>query len=180
MNRYVILCGSAPNDFRQKKLIKKYDFLISDEGNAIPAGLIVIFPNGVPELLLEATLNDVLDKAAGEKDGSAPDGSTSESPCAGANEVTTDEILLYICAQTKEDLDALSEYEAVGFGRLPVVRLGGEEIRKEVIEYYEDLAHKTGVSLRVEYEADDDFIAEEELGWEKVSPAADFLTQGAL
>ena len=64
MKKYAILCGSAPNDYRQKKLEEKYDFLETKEG--FEPGSIVSFPNGVTELFLESVLNESFDKAADE------------------------------------------------------------------------------------------------------------------
>ena len=73
MRRCAILCGSAPEDFRQKRLAAKYDSL-ADESGYEPAG-IVMFPNDVHELLLESTLNSALDEAS-------------------------DEVLLYLCTES--------------------------------------------------------------------------------
>lgn len=149
MKRYAVLCGSAPEGFRQKKLELTYEFLTGAEGasGADSGANIIVFPNGISELSLEAVLNDALDNAASEDDG---------------------EVLLYFYAASEADLNALSEYEAVGYGRLPVVRLCGEEIRRDVIAYYMDLAEQTGVRLIVEYGQDGEFLKEEELGWERV------------
>ena len=104
---------------------------------------IIVFPNGVDELFLENTLGNIF----------------SEEP---------DEVLLYFFARCEADLDALSEYETAGCGHMPVVKLCGEEIRREVIEYYEGLAEKMEVNFRVMYEADGELVSEESLGWEKV------------
>lgn len=111
MTKYVLLLGCAPEDYRQKKLEEIHGFLTSEEGGLIPEQNIIILPNGTNELLLESTLNGIVD----------------EQP---------DEAYLYIFAKSAEDLTALSEYEAVGYGKLDIVRLGDEEIRKEIIEYY--------------------------------------------
>lgn len=129
LNRYALLCGSAPDDFRQKKLVAKYDFLV-DENGYEPSG-IVMFPNGVHELLLESVLNGTLDAAP-------------------------DELLLYFCTMRPSAPDA------------EVVRLGTEEIRRDVLAYYAGLAEELGVRLRVEYEADVELVSEEALGYERV------------
>ena len=129
LTRYALLCGSAPEDFRQKKLVAKYDSLV-DESGYEPGG-IVVFPNGVHELLLESVLNGALDAAP-------------------------DELLLYFCTMRLAAPDA------------EVVRLGTEEIRRDVIAYYAVLAEELGVRLRVEYEADAGLVSEESLGYERV------------
>lgn len=144
---YAILCGSAPEDFRQKKLTDMHDFLTRADGGLISEENIIVFPNGVHELLLEATLNNAFDNAVGEDDG---------------------EVLLYLCTRTETDLNAVSECEAVGYGKVALVRMGDDEIRKDVIAYYEGLAERMGVRFRVVYDADGEFMREEELGWEQV------------
>lgn len=60
MTRYALLCGSAPEDFRQKKLADMHDFLVTEAGGTLPESNIVVFPNGVPELMLESVLNNTL------------------------------------------------------------------------------------------------------------------------
>ena len=129
MRRCAILCGSAPEDFRQRKLVAKYDFLV-DEGGFEPCG-IVMFPNGMHELLLESALNNALEEVS-------------------------DEVLLYLCTESPPAPDA------------EVVRLGTEEIRRDVIAYYAGLAEELGVRLCVEHEADTQLVSEEALGYERV------------
>lgn len=68
MLRFSILLGSAPEDFRQKKLEDMYDFLSSKNGGRG----VVTFANGISELMLEMVL----------------DNSLKQNP---------DSILLYIC-----------------------------------------------------------------------------------
>ena len=148
MVRYAVLCGSAPQGFYQKKLEHVHDALVSAASGALPESAIVMFPNGVHELLLEAALNNALEYAASEDDG---------------------EVLLYLCARSEADLNALSEYEAVGYGKVALVRLGDDEIRKDVIAYYEDLARKMEVGFRVVYDYDGELVSEETLGWEHVT-----------
>lgn len=143
MTRFAVLCGAAPDGFRQKKLEKTYESLVSGS-DAVPPQNIIVFPNGVQELFLEGVLSRFCD----------------DEP---------DEILLHFFALSEADLNALSDYEAVGYGRIPLVRLGDEEIRKEVIAYYEGLAEKLGIALRADYSVDADFVSEEELGYEKIS-----------
>ncbi|MBQ7158681.1 MAG: hypothetical protein IJS09_04540 [Treponema sp.] len=146
MVHYAILCGSAPEGFRQKKLIALHDFLTSKEGGLLPERNIIIFPSGVHELMLECTLNNALDEAAEEDDG---------------------EVLLYFCTQTDADLHAeLSDSSIEG---VEVVRLGKDEIRKDVIAYYaEKLAGMLEVNCRVMYEADGELVSEESFGYERI------------
>ena len=61
MKKYAILCGSAQQGFRQKKMYDMYDFLLTDEGGAFLEGNICVFPNGINELMLECVLNSVID-----------------------------------------------------------------------------------------------------------------------
>ena len=147
MTRCAVLCGSAPKNYFQKKLVDMHDFLTSDGGDPIPERNVIVFPNGVHELLLESVLNGVFDSAAEEDDG---------------------EVLLYFCARTESDLSAeLSDSVCAG---IEVIRLGDNEIRKEVIVYYtETLADMLEVKCSVTYEADDEFVSEETLGYERIS-----------
>ena len=180
MSKYAILCGSAPKGFRQKKLKYKYDFLESEAGRCCESGYIVDFPNGVNELFLEGVLNEALEKAAdAEDDGDGtPDAEpfnataedallAGEADAPNADDCTAGEVLLYLCARSCADLRAeLSDCAVPG---IEVVRLGDDEVRKEVIAYYADLAEKMGVCFRVEYDWDGEFVREEEeLGWEGV------------
>lgn len=144
--KYALLCGSAPEDFRQKKLVEMHDYLTSEAGGSVSERNIIIFPNGVPELLLESVLNGVFDSAA-EEDSS--------------------EVLLYFCAMTEADLNAeLSDSYVSG---VEVVRLGEGEIRKDVIAYYaEKLAGMLEVNCRVMYETDGELVSEESFGYERI------------
>ncbi len=142
MIRYAILCGSAPEGFQQKKLVAMHDFLVSKEGGLLSEPNIVLFPNGVQELMLECFVNNRFDEAAEEDDS---------------------EVLLYLCAQSVADLDA-----KLACADCDVVRLGSDEIRKDVIAYYEGLAERIGVKFCVVYEADDAFVSEAVLGYERI------------
>lgn len=158
---YALLCGSAPARLIQKKLADTYASLTAGSGASDDKFCgngrnVIAFPCGISELSLEAALNGALDYAAD----AALEEDTGDGGC---------EILLYFCARTEDDLNALSEYEATGYGRLPVIRLGGEEIRKDVIAYYEDLAEKLDVRLIVELEACGEFVREENLRLEMAS-----------
>lgn len=147
MNCYAVLCGSAPENYRQKKLVYMHDFLTSEKGGSVPESNIIIFPNGANELFLESVLNGIFDDAAAEE---------------------KSDVLLYFCAESESDLKIeLSDCERAG---VEAVRLGKNEIRKDVIAYYsEKLARMLDVKCRVIYEADNQLISEEELGYESVS-----------
>ena len=162
LTSYALLCGSAPKGFRQRKIEYKYDFLTSEAGGKFQPGSIVVFPNGVDELFLESLLNETLEKASDAED----DGATGEAGLLNADDYTAGQVLLYLCARSQANLCAeLSDCAVPG---VEVVRLGEDEVRKEVIAYYADLAEKMGVDFRVEYDWDGELIAEESLGWEKV------------
>ena len=148
MSRFAVLCGAAPDGFRQEKLAETYDSLVAGEKKVPPANIIV-FPNGVHELLLEGALSQILD----------------EEP---------EEILICFFALAEADLNALSDYEATGTGRIPLVRLGKDEIRREVISYYEDLAKDMGIALSVTYFSDRSFVSEGELGYEEIGSGIGF------
>ena len=163
MSKYAILCGSAPKGLCQKKLEDKYDFLMSIAGGKCQPGSIVVFPNGVNELFLEGLLNDAFENATdAEDDGDdacgteLADASAEAAPFAGdeaslnVDDGTMGQVLLYLCARTQADLRAeLSDCAVPG---VEVVLLGEDEVRKEVIAYYADLAEKMGVDFRVEYD----------------------------
>lgn len=57
LNSYALLLGSAPEDYRQKKIEEMFDFLDSKK-NA--GDSIVTFANGISELMLEAVLGNSL------------------------------------------------------------------------------------------------------------------------
>ena len=131
-----------------------HDFLVSESGGSLPERNIVIFPNGMHELMLESALNGAFDDAAGEDDEAS-----SDTESAG-------EVLLHLCALSESDLHAeLSDSAIAG---VEVVRLGNDEIRKDVIAYYEALAERMGIGFQVRYDADDELVSEAVLGYERV------------
>ncbi len=139
---YAVLCGAAPELFQQKKLTVMHDFLRSADSGSFTEKNIVLFPHGVHELLLESVLNGLFDAAAEENDG---------------------EVLLYFCAKTNADLQAeLSDSCVAG---VQAVRLGADEIRKDVIAWYADLAKKLEIGFRVVYENDAELVSEKRLGY---------------
>ena len=66
MMNYALLCGSAPNDYWQKKIISMYNFLLSDKGGSIPDKNICMFPNGIEDVTIEIVLNNILSGKAGD------------------------------------------------------------------------------------------------------------------
>ncbi|WP_294431693.1 hypothetical protein [uncultured Treponema sp.] len=148
--RYALLCGSAPENFGQKKLEDFHDSL--EQTGEYQPGNIVAFPNGVQELFLELALNEAVDKLCAEAD--------EESDVIG-------KILLYFCARTEADLDSeLADSYTPG---VQVVRLGNDEVRKDVIEYYQGLCKRCDIDMQVVYDWDGDFVSEKDLGYEKLS-----------
>ena len=145
MTKCAILCGTAPEDYRQKKLVEMQDFLESAEGGSYEPGSIIVFPNGVKELFLEGTLNSAFDNVSEEEE--------------------QGEVLLYICTKITADKNAMMKDVEV---ECEVVRLGEDEIRKDVLAYYKDLSEKLDVKFNVTYDVCDEYVSEEELGYEKV------------
>ena len=99
---------------------------------------ITIFPNGVNELLLEYALNNCVEHTRNDK-----------SDCAV-------KIFLYICALSQDCIK--DDY----------ITLGNDEIRKSVIAHYAAVAEKVGAEMQAVYDWDDELIAEESLGWDRV------------
>lgn len=146
LNHYAILCGSAPEGFRQKKLEDMYDFLINPEGKKYKPENIIAFSSGITELYLEGLLNELFDRAS---------------------DYENSEVFLYLCAEKEPDLHA--EVSGCSVSGIEVVKLGHEEVRKEVISYYQKLAEMMEIIFRVEYVFDNDFVSEESLGYEMCS-----------
>ncbi len=145
--RYALLLGSAPEGFRQKKL---EDMWISLESSGRYApGNILAFPNGVNELFLESVLRETIDKLC--------DAENEDNDGNGG-------LFLHLCTKSEADLHA--ELTDSAIPGVEVVRLGKNEIRKEVIAYYADLAEKLDVGFEVEYALDGVFESEKSLGWE--------------
>ena len=130
MSRYALLFGSAPENFRQKKLSDMHDFLVSGKGGNWKEKEIIEFPNGLDDLTFSFTLNSL-------------------------HEQEYDSVLIYICTQKPvEDSDES-------------IWLGGEEIRKDHISFFE--SNRGNTSVQVIYDSCCDFISDESLGYEKVS-----------
>lgn len=77
-------------------------------------------------------------------------------------------IFLYICT-----LQTVGESEES-------IWLGGEEIRKDVIEHYQELAAECGIDMQVIFDSDSEMVSEDELGWEKVIEPVEITTQETL
>ena len=60
MTKYAILLGAAKTGFQQKKLTQFHDSLVSDGG--FSEREIVVFPNGISEILLEYALNNAIEQ----------------------------------------------------------------------------------------------------------------------
>ena len=138
MKRCAFLCGAAKEGFQQKKFSQMHERLLSED---YLEREITLFPNGVDELMLECALNGAFDSEA-------------------------DEIFLYFCARTEADLD--SELADSYTSEVQAVRLGNDEVRKDVIEYYQGLCNRCDIDMQVVYDWDGDFVSQESLGWEKV------------
>lgn len=213
LTKFAILLGSAPEDFRQKKIEDMFDFLDSKRSKG---DSIVTFANGISEMMLEMVMdnsvkqltNAVVSSAStttqsehhsatqschsefisestkemlkqvqhdGHFERFAPThalatSDVSESTNARHSEAKPknlflqemfrsaqhDVLLLYICT-----LQPLSDNDKSFW-------LGGEEIRRDVILHYQELAAEYGIDMQVVFDFDRELVKEEELGWEKV------------
>ena len=142
MAKFAILLGDAPEDFRQKKIEDMFDFLDSkrNKGDSI-----VTFANGISEMMLELVLDNSLKQLAEEV----------VEPAETTSNGKMNSILLYICTS-----QPVAERENS-------IWLGGEEIRRDVIEHYQELARECGIDMQVVMEDDSEILNEKELGWEK-------------
>lgn len=59
LNRYALLCGSAPVGFSQKKINEIHDFLVSSSGGSFSEAEIAVFPNGVSEEMLSFAVENL-------------------------------------------------------------------------------------------------------------------------
>ncbi len=180
MTKFTLLLGSAPEDFRQKKIEEMFGFLDSkrNKGDSI-----VTFANGISELMLEAVLNNSMKQLANVGHFELADfrcrpHSDSESNKEMLKQVQHDgiskfqsdgfrkynSIFLYICT-----LQPVEENEKS-------IWLGGEEIRRDVILHYQGLATECGIDMQVIFDSDSEMASEEELGWEDVIPTGSTTT----
>lgn len=141
--KFAILLGSAPEDFRQKKIEDMFDFLDSKR-NA--GDSIVAFANGISEMMLEMVIGNSVRQLTNAVVSSA---STTTN-----NKMNS--IILYVCTlQPVED------------GEKSFL-LGGEEIGRDVISHYQEVAAECGIDMQVVFDFDGELVSEEKLGWEKV------------
>lgn len=156
MLKYAVLCGSAPDGFSQKKLNEMKDFLASKEGGSWAKGGIVSFPNGVSEKTLETVLENIktqaenarLEKSGYENLGNSLSIPHDEEVSAGLRESSKVKLFLYICT-----LSPVSESEKS-------VWLGGEEVRKSVIE---DFGNCEWIETQVVYDCGREMVRDEEV-----------------
>lgn len=157
MPKFAVLCGSAPDGFSQKKLNEMKDFLASKEGGSWAKGGIVSFPNGVSEKTLETVLENIkaqarnarLEKSGYENLRNALSLPKKEDISEGLCESSKVKIFLYICT-----LSPISESDKS-------VWLGGEEVRKSVIEALASSA--TEIEAQVVYGSGREMVREEEM-----------------
>ena len=164
MIHYALLCGSAPNDFRQKKLEDLHNELLIKDGWHVTA-----FANGVDELTLEYALNNIFDGNAGDNAEEIPNQVRNDSAQLRNDSVQHvsvwhASVLLYFCARSEADLNA-----KMADADCEVVRLGENEIRRDVIAYYAELAERFGLDFQIVYDWDSEWVSEESLGYEKVT-----------
>lgn len=58
MKRFAILCGEAPEDFKQQKLVQMHDFLLSGDGGHWDDKDIIEFPAGINAQFLRTVLEN--------------------------------------------------------------------------------------------------------------------------
>ncbi len=157
MKHYALLLGSAPEGFNQKKLNDMRDFLADEKGLWAKSG-IISFPNGLSEKTLEQILENIkaeIKNTYKEKEAyfnlaKAIQIQKSESLQNKFQENAEFKILLYICT-----LSPVADEDKS-------VWLGGEEIRKSVIEKFSEFCRSSSISVQVIYDACRDFVSDEE------------------
>lgn len=157
MKNYALLLGSAPEGFSQKKLNDMLDLLASEKGLWAKCG-IVSFPNGASEKTLRHILENIkneIENAKREKEAycnlaNALQIQKSESLQNKLQENAEFKILLYICT-----LSPISESDKS-------IWLGGEEIRKSMVEVFCEFCRSSGSNIQVVYDSCRDFVPDEE------------------
>ena len=157
MKYYALLLGSAPEGFRQKKLNEILDFLASEKKLWAKSG-IISFPNGASEKTLKTVIENIkneIENAKREKEAycnlsNARQIQKNESLQNGLKENAKFKILLYTCT-----LSPVAESEKS-------IWLGGEEIRKSVIEEFYEFCKRSGCNIQVIYDCDRNFSGDEE------------------
>ena len=130
--RYAVLCGSAPDDYRQKKLIEMNDFLTDQKYSSVYNRNLYIFSNSINEVMLKLVLNKSFSLGAKKN-------------------------LLFSIINEIPFLDSKMD-----------IWLGGEKIRRDVIVYVVNFAKINGISSKMSYDIDREFVREEEHSNEKV------------
>ena len=139
MKRYALLCGSAPEDYRQKKLNDMIDSLSEKDGWNVTC-----IANGTDEFMLEYALNNVLDGNTGD-DASGlflyfctktPVDDSEETFWLGENEIRKDVIEHYakLFAESGIDFQLVydSDREMVSEEELGYEKLSEDERREFV------------------------------------------------
>lgn len=164
MTRFAILCGSAPEDFRQKKFEEMFDFVSSKNKER---GGIVSFPNGISEFMLEMVLNNSFKQLSNSSHSELVSESIKEIlkqdvddndslRVQHADIHNSNSILLYMCTCMPVKNNEKSLW------------LGGEEIRRDVIEHYKALAEQLGIDMQVVIDSENEMVSEEKLGYKKI------------
>lgn len=97
--------------------------------------------NGTDEFMLEYALNNVIAENADDE-------------TSGVQHIS---VLLYFCTETP-----VADSEET-------IWLGGNEIRKDVIEYYAKLFAENEIDFQVIYDSDREMVSEEDLGYEELT-----------
>ena len=168
MIKFALLFGSAPAGFCQKKLIEMKKSLASKNGGSWGEGGIVSFPNGASEGTLKIVFENIKTQAENlrdEKSGYKKLKNALSLPC---NKDISEEffenckikIFLYICT-----LSPVEESEKS-------VWLGGEEVKKSVIDDFIEFPRALDVTcqdeigafndIQVIYDSDREFVREED------------------
>lgn len=227
MLRFSILLGSAPEDYRQKKIEDMFNFLDSkrNKGDSI-----VTFANGISEMMLELVLDNSIKQLASNCHSRArakpsvivhgnlslqedcrlkPDNDVNVKSNDDTNVKNGNDSLSHSATQScHSELDSEStnsrHFEAkpknlflqkmfrvaqhnglllytctlqpVGDGE-ESFWLGGEEIRRDVILHYQELAAECGIDMQVVFDFDSEMVSEEELGWEEVIEPVEIAKQ---
>ncbi len=139
MTKYALLCGSAPENYRQKKLEAMFDSLSKKEGWSVTC-----MANGMDEFMLEYALNNVLDGNTGDDVGGVliyfctkvPVSDNEETFWLGENEIRKDVIEHYakLFAESGIDFQLVydSDREMVSEEELGYEKLSEDERREFV------------------------------------------------
>ena len=139
MKRFFILLGSAPKDYRQKKIEEMFDFL---DSRKISGDSIITFSNGITELMLEM----VLDNSLRQNPGSIllyicmlrPVGDNEKSIWLGGEEIRRDIVKHYqkLAAECEIDMQVVFDF--------------GSEVLTEEELGYEKVVEPVGITLNAE------------------------------